>query len=124
MLCGGSERTSDKPLRRRLSEDPSDTVSVRSDNETVKMSTVRRSTGTDNQRRAAIYCCVSTAKQEDERTSLESQEDACRAHAEALGYQVGPVFREVPSGADLFGRDQMTALRETVRYGEVGIVIA
>jgi site-specific DNA recombinase len=99
-------------------------MSVGSDKETVKMSTVRRSTGTDNQRRAAIYCRVSTAKQEDEGTSLESQEHACRAHAEALGYQLGPVFREVHSGADLFGRDQMTALRETVRHREVGIVIA
>ena len=73
---------------------------------------------------AAIYCRVSTTAQSEEGTSLASQEAACRAHAESLGYSVGPIFTDVHSGADLFGRDGMTALLHAVKAREVGIVVA
>src|SRR5690348_17225570 len=45
---------------------------------------------------AALYCRVSTGKQEDEGTSLASQEERCRAYAAEHGYAVGEgqVYRE------------------------------
>ena len=73
---------------------------------------------------AAIYCRVSTTAQSEEGTSLASQEAACRAHAESLGYTVGPIFTDVHSGSDLFGRDGIAALLHAVKQREVGIVIA
>ncbi len=75
-------------------------------------------------RTAAIYCRVSTTAQSEEGTSLASQEAACRAHAKVLGYSVGPIFTDVHSGGDLFGRDGMTDLLRAIRQREVGIVIA
>lgn len=75
-------------------------------------------------RTAAIYCRVSTTAQSEEGTSLASQESACRAYAEARGYTVGPVFADVHSGADLFGREGMSDLLQTIKQREVGIVIA
>lgn len=76
------------------------------------------------QRRAAIYARVSTTKQGEDGTSLETQEERCRAHAAAHGYEVASVYREVHSGAELFERPQLTRLRETVRQGDVDIIIA
>ncbi len=73
---------------------------------------------------AAIYCRVSTTAQSEEGTSLASQEAACRAHAASLGYSIGPIFTDVHSGADLFGRDGMVAMLHAVKQREVGIVIA
>jgi site-specific DNA recombinase len=62
--------------------------------------------------------------QSAEGTSLASQEAACRAHAESLGYAVGPIYTDVHSGADLFGREGMSALLHAIKAREVGIVIA
>jgi site-specific DNA recombinase len=73
---------------------------------------------------AAIYCRVSTTAQSEEGTSLDSQEASCRAHATALGYAVGPIFSDVHSGADLFGREGMAALLRAIKQREVGVVIA
>lgn len=79
---------------------------------------------TESPRTAAIYVRVSTTKQEDEGTSLASQEAACRAYAAEQGYTVAAVYREAYSGASLFERPQLSALRETVRHGDVDVVIA
>jgi len=73
---------------------------------------------------AAIYCRVSTARQEDEGTSLASQEAACRAYAAEQGFTVAAVYRETHSGAELFERPRLSELRESVRRGEVAVVIA
>src|SRR4051812_27817119 len=75
---------------------------------------------------AAIYVRVSTKGQEDEGTSLVSQEAACRAYAAARGYTVAEahVYREVHTGAELWERPQLTALRQAVRAGEVGAIVA
>jgi len=73
---------------------------------------------------AAIYCRVSTTAQSEEGTSLASQEAACRAHATSLGYSIGPIYTDVHSGADLFGRDGMTAMLQAVKNREVGVIIA
>src|SRR5918998_1510633 len=74
--------------------------------------------------RAAIYCRVSSQGQE-ENASLPTQEEACRRFAAARGYALDErhVYREVHSGADLWERPRLTALRERVRRGEVGAVI-
>ena len=46
--------------------------------------------------RAAVYCRVSTGAQREDGTSLDTQRDACLAHAAARGYVVPPdlVFLE------------------------------
>jgi site-specific DNA recombinase len=64
---------------------------------------------------ALIYCRVSTRKQEENGASLDTQERACRDHAEAQGYVVGPIFRDVYSGAELFDRPQLNAMRTEAR---------
>src|SRR5215213_9715457 len=76
-------------------------------------------------KRAAIYCRVSTSKQEDG-TSLDTQEQRCRAHAAELGYAVVEtlVVREVYSGAELFDRAGLNRIREAIRRREVDVVIA
>jgi site-specific DNA recombinase len=84
----------------------------------------RQFTPMPDQKRVAIYCRVSTARQEDEGTSLGSQEAACRAYAAEQGYTVAAVYRETHSGADLFERPLLSELRESVRHGDVGTVIA
>ena len=73
---------------------------------------------------AAIYVRVSTSRQEDEGTSLETQEASCRAYCAEHGYPVAAVYRETHTASDLFGRKQLGALRETVRKREVGVVVA
>ncbi|MDQ3780471.1 MAG: recombinase family protein [Chloroflexota bacterium] len=73
--------------------------------------------------RAAIYCRVSTASQEDG-SSLDTQEASCRAFAIDQGWTVTEVYREVFTGAELFDRPQLGKLREEIRRREVDIVIA
>jgi site-specific DNA recombinase len=55
------------------------------------------------ERKAVVYCRVSTRNQKEEGSSLESQADACVKHAESLGYTIGRVTKEVYSGAELLG---------------------
>ncbi len=74
--------------------------------------------------RCAIYARVSTGSQEQDGTSLDTQEASCRRYAAAEGYVVSSVYREVHTGADLFERSQLSALREVVRRGEVDVVLA
>src|SRR3712207_1616173 len=62
-----------------------------------------------SQPRAAVYVRVSTDKQEDN-TSLDTQEAACRAYAAEHGYTVVGVWREVYSGARLHERPQLADL--------------
>src|SRR5690349_5485329 len=73
--------------------------------------------------RAAIYCRVSSASQEDG-TSLETQEASCRAFAKEHDWTVTEVYREVFTGAELFDRPQLGRLRESVRRREVDVVLA
>jgi site-specific DNA recombinase len=72
---------------------------------------------------ALIYCRVSTRSQSEEGTSLEGQEDECVAHALKLGYELGPIFREVHSGFDMFDRPQLNELRELAKTGNFTAVI-
>ncbi len=72
---------------------------------------------------AAIYCRVSTGPQGDN-YSLPTQEQACRKHAEDLGYSVTRVDCDVHSGRELWERPRLTLLREEIRKGGVNAVIA
>src|SRR5437660_667077 len=67
---------------------------------------------------ALIYCRVSTKSQEEEGTSLDSQAQACVAHAETLGYAVGRVTREVFTGAELWDRPLLARDRADIKQGE------
>ena len=75
---------------------------------------------------AAIYVRVSTGVQEAEGTSLASQEAACRAYAQEQGFIVEDchVYREVHTGAELWERPKLTALRAVVRAREVTAIVA
>ncbi len=73
-------------------------------------------------RRAAIYCRVSTPGQEDG-SSLDTQERACRAWAEERGIADAVVQREVWSGADRH-RPGLDAAIATLREGDVFLAYA
>lgn len=74
--------------------------------------------------KAAVYCRVSTEKQEREGTSLESQQVACLARAKELGYQIPPdnVYLETYSGLSL-DRPKLDELRELIRIKAIDTVI-
>jgi site-specific DNA recombinase len=72
---------------------------------------------------ALIYCRVSTRKQEEDGASLDTQEQGCREHAESLGYAIGPIFREVYTGAEVVDRPELNRLREAARTGVYGAVL-
>ena len=77
-------------------------------------------------RRAAVYARVSTAKQEDEGTSLDTQEAACRAYCGERGYAVVEphVYREVWSGAELWDRPKLSEVRAAGRERAVDVIVA
>jgi site-specific DNA recombinase len=75
-------------------------------------------------RAAAIYTRVSTAGQEEDGTSLATQEQRCREYAAQHGYAVVGVYRDVHTGAELHERRQLTELRGLVRRREIQAVIA
>lgn len=72
--------------------------------------------------RAAIYCRVSTDEQE-ENTSLDTQESDCRAYAEKNGYVIVCVFRETFTGALYRERKKLSAIRELIRGHKIDVVV-
>src|SRR5215213_4234457 len=78
---------------------------------------------TDRPKRVAIYCRVSSAGQEDN-SSLATQETECRRYAAEHDWEIAGVYKEIFTGAELFDRPQLGRLRESVRSGEVEIVLA
>lgn len=70
---------------------------------------------------AAIYCRVSSAKQEDG-YSLDDQERGCREYVARLGYRLVAVEKEVADSTAL-SRPRLDALRESARRGEIERVI-
>lgn len=75
-------------------------------------------------KRAAIYVRVSTPGQEQDGTSLATQEEACRAYAAQHGYEVVAVYREVYSGVELWDRPRLGELREAIRGDRTDVLIA
>jgi site-specific DNA recombinase len=70
----------------------------------------------------AVYCRVSTEKQGEDGTSLDTQEAGCRAYCTEQGWQVAAVYREQYSGFTR-ERPQLVALREAVRDREYDAVV-
>jgi len=70
---------------------------------------------------AAIYIRVSSAQQETDGTSLDTQLERCRAYAAEQGLSVSDehVYRKVHTGTELWQRPKLTALREAVRRRDV-----
>jgi site-specific DNA recombinase len=75
--------------------------------------------------RAAIYVRVSTAKQEDDGTSLDTQEACSRALCAERGLPVDEalVLRETHTGVELWERPKLTKLREAIRAKAISHVV-
>jgi site-specific DNA recombinase len=76
-------------------------------------------------KRAALYVRVSSSSQEEDGTSLATQERRCRDYASERGYAVDEahVYREVYSGVELWERPQLTALRQAFRDQAFEVVV-
>jgi site-specific DNA recombinase len=75
--------------------------------------------------RAAIYTRVSTRKQDEEGTSLQTQLAHCREFAAARGWSLDQdlVFQEVHTGAELWDRPVLTKLRQLVREHAIDVIV-
>src|SRR5262245_53372619 len=80
----------------------------------------------NTRQQAAIYGRVSPVGQEEDGTSLATQEAHCRTYAAAHGYRVDEmhVYRDVYTGTELWERPRLTALREAIRQHAITGVIA
>src|SRR3954447_14380204 len=74
--------------------------------------------------RVAIYCRVSTTRQEEEGTSLQSQRERCERYAAEHGWTVVDVYSDTYSGGDLYNRKELSALRQAVRDGGCDVVLS
>src|SRR5712692_5018047 len=83
----------------------------------------KQPTNTTQGVRVAIYTRVSSKKQEEHGASLETQLAECERYAADHGYTVVGRYEEVFSGAELWDRQQLTALRDSVKRGEVDVVL-
>ena len=74
---------------------------------------------------AGIYVRVSSGPQETNGTSLQTQEEYCRAFAQKHGYTVPPehFYREVHTGTELWERPQLSKLREAIRQEQINVVV-
>jgi DNA invertase Pin-like site-specific DNA recombinase len=77
----------------------------------------------DGRPRAAIYVRVSGELQGREGTSLDTQEERCRAFALSQGWTVAELFREVFTGARLYERPELSRFREMLRQGAFDIFV-
>lgn len=75
--------------------------------------------------RAAVYTRVSSTRQEEDGTSLETQRDRCVEWAVERGYTVADdaVYADVYSGSNLYDRPALTALRSRLRKREFDAVV-
>jgi site-specific DNA recombinase len=74
-------------------------------------------------KRAAIYCRVSTSAQAEDGTSLDSQEEKCRAYCKQNGYNVLGVYREEGVSGATLARPELDRVRDLVRDGLVDVVV-
>jgi site-specific DNA recombinase len=79
---------------------------------------------TSQSKRAAVYCRVSTAGQEEDGTSLDTQEERCREFAENRGYEIIGVFRDAYSGSKYRERPQLNELRRLIRAQSIDVLLA
>jgi site-specific DNA recombinase len=76
-------------------------------------------------RRAAIYVRVSTGRQEENGTSLETQEERCLEYCKDHKYRTNHklIYRDVWTGAEYYERPELTRLREDAKKGLFDVVI-
>src|ERR1051326_736360 len=72
---------------------------------------------------AAIYCRVSTLRQEDNGTSLETQEEWCRKHCEEQGWGISSVNKDTHTGSEI-DRPGLNAALSDIRTGKASILLA
>lgn len=75
--------------------------------------------------RAAIYCRVSTDKQEEKGSSLETQEADCIKRCQAKGYMIVThlIIKEVFTGTLYRERELLTKLRKAASNHEIDVVV-
>src|SRR5688500_3448406 len=73
--------------------------------------------------KAGIYCRVSS-RQQQEGTSLDTQEERCRAYAREAGYTIIGIWTDIHTGAELYERRSLSDLRELVRTGQLDVIVA
>ncbi|MFN8472253.1 MAG: recombinase family protein [Anaerolineae bacterium] len=76
-------------------------------------------------KRTALYIRVSSSLQEDDGSSLATQEEYGRRYASSKGYHIDEshIYREVHTGLELWERPQLTRLREQIRRRAVDVVV-
>lgn len=76
-------------------------------------------------KRTVIYCRVSTREQGDSRLGLDAQEADAKAFAQAHGYEVLAVHREVASGAlGVDARPQLAAAIGTAKKHKATVLVS
>ena len=71
---------------------------------------------------AVVYCRVSTDKQEQEGTSLQTQMEGCLKHCQENGHDAAHSLSETYSGLTL-ERPKLNELRELVRAEAIDVVV-
>lgn len=74
--------------------------------------------------RAAIYIRVSTDRQEEFGSSLETQEARCRSYCDERGYVIVATYSDTHTGSQYRERAGLSRLRELVRSRGVDVVVA
>lgn len=74
---------------------------------------------------AIIYCRLSDPYSSEEKTSLEQQEDACRAYCGGRGYIVLKVYHEQRTGyKNLAGRKEVWDAIDDIKYGRAQVIVS
>lgn len=74
-------------------------------------------------KRAAVYCRVSTDRQEREGTSLDTQQERCLSYIAERGWTVVRVEQEQGSGGDIDGRPKLQNLLTLARTGQLDAIV-
>jgi site-specific DNA recombinase len=73
--------------------------------------------------KAAVYCRVSTDEQAERGTSLDTQEERCRAHVKQQGWKLVEVFVDAGESGTKGSRPQLDRLMAACQRGEVEVVV-
>ena len=75
-------------------------------------------------RRAAIYCRVSTARQNaDDKVSMEDQEERCRAVCQSKGWEFTHVYDEGDASAGTAQRDEFQRMLTEAKGGAFEVIV-
>lgn len=87
--------------------------------------TTRETINAMTHKRAAIYVRVSTDRQEENGTSLDTQEEKCLEYCSARKYRVNQkhIYKDVWTGTEYLERPELTRLRDDARNGLFDVVV-